>query len=234
VTDLPAPGAIIVLAKAPTPGRVKTRLVPPCTPIEAARVAEAALAETLAAAQATRAGRRLVLCLEGEPGSWLWKGWSVLPQRGDGLGERLAAAFQDVGGPAVLIGMDTPQVVPAVLEAALQAVTTGPLEATLGMARDGGWWAIGLRRPDPRVFLGVPMGTTHTGRDQAERLQTLEYRWGELPILRDVDRFEDALAVAADIPDSGFARAVALVSARVVRSVRRGALTPTLVGQAGR
>jgi hypothetical protein len=230
VTDQSEPGAIIVLAKAPVPGRVKTRLVPPCTPIEAARVAEAALAETLAAARATRAGR-FVLCLEGEPGPWLPDGWSVIPQRGEGLDERLAAAFEDAGGPAVLIGMDTPQVMPAVLEAAVRGVTTGPFEAMLGIAPDGGWWAVGLRRPDPRVFLGVPMSTPHTGRDQADRLENLEYRWGELPVLRDVDRFEDALAVAGDIPDSGFARAVALVSVRIAGARGGGALTPTLVGQ---
>src|SRR5205807_5507305 len=91
---------IIVLAKAPVPGRVKTRLCPPCDPAQAARLAEAALVDTLRAVAAPRWDRR-VLVLDGTPGPWLPGRFEVLPQRGDGLDERLAHAFTDVGAGGV-------------------------------------------------------------------------------------------------------------------------------------
>lgn len=100
---------LLVVAKAPRAGRSKTRLCPPCTPEEAAWLAEAALADTLAAVAATPVRRR-VLVLSGELGPWLPGGFEVLAQRGDGFDEPLAAAFVDAGTPALLVGMDTPQV----------------------------------------------------------------------------------------------------------------------------
>src|SRR5919204_2861516 len=98
--------ALIVIAKAPLPGRSKTRLSPPLTLEAAARLAEAALRDTLACVAGVAAARRVV-ALDGEPGDWLPAGFEVVPQRGNGLDERLAAAFEEVGEPAVLIGMDT-------------------------------------------------------------------------------------------------------------------------------
>lgn len=86
------PTTLLVIAKSPAPGRVKTRLTPPCTPEQAAALAEAALADTLATLGRVPAGRRL-LVLDGEAGSWLPPGWQVVPQRGGGLDVRLAAAF---------------------------------------------------------------------------------------------------------------------------------------------
>jgi rSAM/selenodomain-associated transferase 1 len=195
---------VIVLAKSPVPGRVKTRLCPPCDPEQAARLAEAALADTLAAVGATRCRRR-VLVLDGAPGPWLPPGFEAIPQRGDGLDERLAHAFADTGGGGLLIGMDTPQLTPARLTASLRALDAPEVDAVLGPSVDGGWWSIGLRAPNPAVFLGVPMSTPHTGADQRARLEQLGLRRGALPVLRDVDDFDDALAVARTAPDSRFA-----------------------------
>ena len=107
-------GSLIVIAKAPIPGLVKTRLCPPCTPVEAAGLAEAALADTLARVLETPVDRRVVV-LDGQPGDWLPDGFEIFAQRGDGLDERLAAAFADVGGPALIVGMDTPQLTSALL-----------------------------------------------------------------------------------------------------------------------
>src|SRR5215471_5075022 len=104
---------VIVIAKEPVPGRVKTRLTPPFTPEDAASLATAALADTLAAVRTTPVIRH-VLALDGAPGDWLPAGFDVVAQRGSGLDERLAAAFADthasLQAPMVLIGMDTPQV----------------------------------------------------------------------------------------------------------------------------
>ena len=201
--------ALLVIAKAPVPGRVKTRLTPPCTPEQAAALARAALEDTLAAARSVARDVRRVLVLDGEPGDWLPDGFEVVPQRGDGLAERLAAAFEDAGGPAFLVGMDTPQVTPALLAAGLDAVVGG--EAAFGAALDGGYWGIGLHEPDARVFEDVPMSAGNTGAVQRGRLASLGLRTRTLPPLRDIDTIEDARAVALEAPESRLAAALAKV-----------------------
>jgi uncharacterized protein len=203
--------ALMVIAKAPVPGRVKTRLTPPFTPAQAAELAAAALTDTLSAVSAARGAARRVLVLHGEPGPWIPAGFDVIPQRGDGLAERLAAAFADVGGPAFLVGMDTPQVTPAHLEAGLAAVRTG--RAAFGAALDGGYWGIGLHQPDPAVFHGVPMSEDDTGAVQLARLAALGLKTAMLEPLRDVDTIDDARAVADEAPHGGFAAALARMAA---------------------
>lgn len=198
--------ALVVIAKEPVPGRVKTRLTPPYTPIQAAALAEASLADTLAAVAATPATRR-VLALAGRPGRWLPRGFEVVPQRGAALDERLAHAFADIGGPAVVIGMDTPQVTPDVLTRAARALGDG--DAVFGPAADGGWWLLGLRRPDPALLLGVPMSRPDTGAHQFARLRGL--RVTTLRMLTDVDTVTDAAHVAAQAPGSRFAAALRAV-----------------------
>jgi rSAM/selenodomain-associated transferase 1 len=197
---------LAVIAKAPATGRSKTRLSPPLSLAHAAELAEAALADTLAAAAATTAARK-VLVLDGGPGSWLRASFEVIGQRRGGLDERLAGAFADLGGPTLVIGMDTPQISTAMLEHGLGLLGCAP--AVLGPAADGGYWAIGLRQPDSRALLGVPMSTAHTLAAQRMRLRALGLAVRELEILRDVDLFSDALAVAAEAPDTRFARALA-------------------------
>ena len=185
------------MAKAPVPGRVKTRLCPPLTPDEAAEYAAAALADTLEAVAACAADDK-VLALEGEPGAWLPAGFRVVAQRGSSFNQRLAHAWDDAGGPGVQIGMDTPQVTPELLDGALAQVRPG--RALLGPTPDGGWWALGLSRPDGRVFDGVPMSRCDTGIWQRARLAQLGYSVRELESLVDVDHFEDAVTVAVDAP----------------------------------
>jgi glycosyltransferase A (GT-A) superfamily protein (DUF2064 family)/SAM-dependent methyltransferase len=186
---------VIVLAKEPVPGRVKTRLQSEFTAAEAAALARAALSDTLAAVAAASVRRR-VLVLDGKPGRWLPAGFEVLPQRGGGLAERIAGAFEDAyaAEPMLLLGMDTPQLDPALLDVRWSS------DAVLGRTVDGGYWALGLVYPDPRALVGVPMSTGHTGTAQLERLQSLGYRVGSLPVLRDVDTPADAAAVAAEYP----------------------------------
>lgn len=196
---------LLVVAKEPVPGRVKTRLCPPCTPAGAARLAAAALADTLDAAVLAGAGR-VVLALDGRPGEWLPPGVTVVDQ-GDGpLDRRLARAWSHARGPTLQVGMDTPQVTAELLRDALAALDRADVDAVLGRAEDGGWWALGLVDPDPELLLGVETSRPDTGDRQHRRLADCGRRTHALPVLRDVDTFADAIAVASLVPTTRFAR----------------------------
>lgn len=198
---------LLVLAKAPRPGLSKTRLAPAYGPDGAAALAAAALADTLAAAAAARVARR-VLVLDGGPVPGVPPGFEVVPQAGGPHGHRIAAALAAVDGPALLIGMDTPQVTPDLLSPEL---TDPGIGAWFGPAEDGGWWALGLREPGRfahRVLAGVPMSTSRTGAIQRERLVATGLVVADLPALRDVDEPADAEAVAAAAPGTRFAAAL--------------------------
>ena len=204
---------LAVIAKAPVAGRVKTRLCPPCTPAEAAALAEAALRDTLAAMARAGRGIRRAIVLDGAPGPWAGDA-EVIAQRGAGLDERLAHAFTDLGpAPALIVGMDTPQLTGALLAETLAALDHH--DAVLGPATDGGYWGIGLRHPDPRALLGVPMSAGHTLAAQRLRLSALGLHVAETTTLVDVDTIGDAAVVAAQAPDTRFAHAFARLAVAV-------------------
>jgi uncharacterized protein len=213
---------VVVIAKEPVPGRVKTRLTPPFSPAEAATLAGAALADTLAAVAATPVSRR-ILALEGVAGDWLPPGFDVVRQRGGGLDERLAAAFADAHAslplPMVLIGMDTPQVTPELLAEAAATLVCGEADAVFGPAADGGFWLLGLRKPDRSLLAGVPMSRPDTGRRQLDRLTGAGLRVAAVPELTDVDTAREAGLVARAIPDSAFAAAFYASGPMTVTSV---------------
>ncbi|QXE38892.1 DUF2064 domain-containing protein [Streptomyces sp. GMY02] len=207
---------MLVVAKAPVAGRVKTRLTPPFSAEEAARLAEASLVDTLHAVLAAPVRRR-VLVLDGVPGAWLPAGIEVVPQSAGGLDERLAAAFGLCDGPAVLVGMDTPQLTPELLAPALAPDAWDGCDAWFGPAVDGGFWALGLAVPDPALLRGVPMSVPATGAVQRGRLTGAGLAVRDLPPLRDVDTARDAALVAAEAPDSRFAAALAGLTVAGVR-----------------
>ena len=213
---------VIVLAKAPVAGRVKTRLCPPATPEQASEVAAAALLDTIETVCGVP-GVRVVVALTGdlrtaargvELDSAL-RGTMVLAQRGDTLGARIAAAHADTarvapGLPTLLVGMDTPQADAELIRSCLSSLTTedGP-DAVLGTATDGGWWALGLREPRWAALLAqVPTSQVDTGARTLAALRAAGLRVDPLPELTDVDTAADAAAVAARIPGSRFAAAV--------------------------
>jgi len=204
-----SPTTLLVIAKEPLPGHVKTRLTPPFTPEQAAALAEAALADTLDAVRRAPARRR-ILVLDGTPGRWLSPGIDVVPQTTGSLDERLAAAFAAcTDGPALLIGMDTPQLTPHLIAPALAPAAWHGCDAWFGPAEDGGFWALGLAAPDPALVRGVPMSTAHTGALQRARLTSAGLLVHDLPRLRDVDTAPDAVAAAAAAPASRFAALLA-------------------------
>jgi uncharacterized protein len=216
------PIALIVLAKAPEPGRVKTRLCPPATPPEAADLAAASLLDTLDAVAGVP-GAEPVVALTGRLDGAVrradldaaLRGCRVLPQRGDDLGERIAAAHADTavllpGRPTLQVGMDTPQADAALLGACLDRLCAPGIDGVLGLARDGGWWAMGLRDPRwARLIAGVPTSRDDTGERTLRVLRRSGLRVGLLPELIDVDTAADALTVAEAAPGGRFAAALA-------------------------
>jgi glycosyltransferase A (GT-A) superfamily protein (DUF2064 family) len=223
---------LLVLAKAPVAGLAKTRLCPPATPVQAARIAAAALLDTVTAVRATgstipvlaHTGRFTDAERAPELAAAL-AGWHLLPQRGDTFADRLANAHADAGTafpgrPVLQIGMDTPQAHPGTLAAALHRLAAN--EAVLGPALDGGWWALGLRDPGHAgVLRGVPMSTGETGRHTLAALRDRGLRPVYLPALRDVDDWPAALAVTDEAPGGHFAEAVRQVAAQLARGRRR-------------
>ena len=203
---------ILVVAKSPVPGRVKTRLCPPLTLDEAALVAEAALADTLDAVRASAAHER-VLALDGPPGPWLPEGFRIVPQRETSFAQRLTAAWEDCGGPALQIGMDTPQVTAALLDQSLETLADN--DSVLGLAPDGGWWALGLHSAQPDAFSGVPMSHHTTSLHQRRALRRLGLHPALLSSIADVDTWDEAVAVAAVAPDGRFGHLVDELSRRI-------------------
>jgi uncharacterized protein len=198
---------VLVMAKAPVSGTVKTRLCPPWTPCEAAGIAEAALRDTFATVGRCRSVRRVV-ALAGQPGPWLPAGWTVVPQVAGSFNVRLTAAWRAAGGPGIQIGMDTPHVTEETLESVLAALLAPRVDAVLGLSYDGGWWVIGLRAALPHVFTGVPMSTPRTGEAQLHRLRSLGLRVRTVDVYRDLDTVEDAIDIAQRAPHTNTAMAV--------------------------
>jgi glycosyltransferase A (GT-A) superfamily protein (DUF2064 family) len=107
----------------------------------------------------------------------------------------------------VLIGMDTPQVTPALLGSVVDGL--GDADAVLGPAHDGGWWTLALRDPaHAEALRGVPMSTVDTAVATAAALRARGLRVTFAPALRDVDTARDAWEVAGQCPDGAFAAAV--------------------------
>jgi glycosyltransferase A (GT-A) superfamily protein (DUF2064 family) len=209
---------ILVITKAPVPGRSKTRLTPPCTPDQAAGIAAAAVGDTLDAVRAAPVADRVV-ALDGAPGALDLDGFTVVPQVNGDLGTRLAAAFDDAMGddavPTLLIGMDTPQVSPELLVRCASVLeSAGPGTAVLGTAPDGGWWALGLHDAAPAAVLAsVPMSRADTAVLTRAALEGAGLTVLDLPQLTDIDHFPDALAVADECPPhSRTSRVVASVA----------------------
>ncbi|MGA1813796.1 DUF2064 domain-containing protein [Frondihabitans sp. 4ASC-45] len=195
---------LVVIAKECLPGKVKTRLHPPLTLEQAAEVAAASLGDTLLATDSLPASRRILLFDGNRPpvGS---EQFDVIPQTTGPLDERIAALFDLVTGPTVLIGMDTPQLVRDDLAPAFDGEWPDGVDAWYGASTDGGFWALGLRDPDGSLVRGVPMSRDDTGAHQLARLTDAGLRVSRLRTLTDVDHIDDAIAAAAAAPDGRFA-----------------------------
>lgn len=205
----------LVVAKTPRAGLVKTRLGRQIGMAAAADLAAAALLDTLDACVAAVGADRCSVALDGELSEAVrrddlgdrLRGWTVFPQRGDALGERLAHAHADAPPlPRVQIGMDTPQVTPELLRTVADELVGR--DAALSPAVDGGWWALAVREAAYAAALAdVPMSTATTGDDTRAALLGRDLTVATGPVLRDVDTVEDAAFVAKEAPWTRFATA---------------------------
>lgn len=209
---------VLVVAKSPVPGVVKTRLGADIGMEAAAKVAAASLLDTLRACRTAYPINRCHLALAGDLRRALraeeladeLAGWDVFPQHGADFAQRLAHAHATVAGrgagPVLQIGMDTPQVTVDLLrdaETTLEAPPDpaapdpAPADAVLGPAEDGGWWVLGLRDGrDAGALSGVPMSAPTTYDNTREALVAAGLRVASTAVLRDVDTVADADAVA--------------------------------------
>jgi len=208
---------VLVMAKAPVAGQAKTRLAADLSGnrAAAAELAAASLLDTIAACAGAVGPGRCRLAVAGELRQAAQRealhgalaGWDVVAQEGDGLDERLANALAAVPGPVVQIGMDTPQVTPAMLHRLVAALDR--YDAVLAPASDGGWWALGLRSGiDGELLRGVPMSTGTTYAATYAALRSADLRIGTAPTLTDVDHLAEARIVAAEAPHGRFAQAL--------------------------
>jgi uncharacterized protein len=227
-TALSAPrAALLVLAKAPVPGQVKTRMCPPASPMQAAQLAAAAFRDTLDAVLAVP-GVMPVVALTGDLAHAVdadalteqLRATTVLPQRGKTLGQRIAAAIADaaalvVDRPVLQIGMDTPQADAALLSYCFDRLDEDGVDAALGMATDGGWWVLGVRQPKiAELIADIPTSRPDTGARTMAALRSAGCRMISLPELLDMDTWEDASALAADLPGGRFAATVTALGLR--------------------
>ncbi len=221
---------LLIVAKAPLPGRAKTRLMGRFGAEGAAALAAASLADTFDAAARCRADR-VVVAFDGDPSGIVPEAFEVIPQRAGDLANRLAGAWADAGGPGLQIGMDTPQVGGAALDRAFDTLEQPGTDAVLGLATDGGWWAIGLRQPVPGLFADIPTSRDDTGARQLQRLADLGLRTSMLESVTDVDTPHDVDEVAELVPFSRFARVLGQLRAD---DPREPTLAPTPIGAIGR
>jgi hypothetical protein len=216
-------GHVLVMAKAPVAGRVKTRLGRVVGHEVAVDLARRALLDTLGICAAAFGPRRCLLALDGSLGedpdnavvARALDSWIVFPQRGGSFATRLVAAHHeaacaigvDLGDGLVQIGMDTPQVTADQLLGLVAG--SAPRQVALGPASDGGWWGLAHRDPACVAGLGeVAMSTPDTCRLTRAAIEASGYRVMLGPTLRDVDTMDDAYAVGAEAPATRFADGV--------------------------
>jgi len=194
--------AVVLMAKTPVAGRVKTRLSPPLDPREAARLYACMLADTAAEISALpRVRRYLFLDPPGSVGSLAGPPFSAFepfPQRGRDLGDRMldaaATAFRRGARRVVIVGADCPSLSAGTVRRSFRELSSGA-SFVFGPSTDGGYYLVGLSAPDERLFRGFRWGTGEVLRSTAARCRILSAPFSFLPPGGDVDTGEDLLAL---------------------------------------
>ncbi|GFE56203.1 TIGR04282 family arsenosugar biosynthesis glycosyltransferase [Geobacter sp. AOG1] len=194
----PRKQALIIFAKRPVPGRVKTRLIPPLTAVEAARLYECMLRDILRRTSRLTGMDRLIFNTD-EPAATTYfrrlaPGIPLFPQQGEDLGARMASAFstafargyQDVA----IIGSDSPDLPLAFIENAFAHLTNGE-EAVFGPSEDGGYYLVALGQMHAELFDGIEWSRNDVLARSLGKAAEAGIRVALLPGWYDVDTVED-------------------------------------------
>jgi len=195
--------AVIVFAKAPVPGRVKTRLCPPLSPAQAAGLYRAFILDTLEASGGVLSAE-LHVAYDSNGSStnpeWLRDREPVkhFDQEGGDLGERLIHAFgrtfSEGAQKIVVIGSDTPQITSALIEQAIAGLDRS--DVVFGPAEDGGYYLVALKKPRPELFRKIPWSTAETLAATLRQAHSSGLKSQLLPSLPDMDTFADVAGLA--------------------------------------
>jgi uncharacterized protein len=185
---------IIIMAKVPEPGKVKTRLEPFLTPEMCAELASCFLRDTIEKAQ-TLQTKIIVAFSPAERRDFFngFEGLNLVAQTGTDLGQRMfnafRFAFQSGLDKVVMIGTDSPTLPPEFIENAFGLLEE--FDAVLGPTTDGGFYLIGLSKLDKRIFEGVEWSSAKTFEQTRRNLETCGFGLSELPVWYDVDEPPD-------------------------------------------
>ncbi len=202
-----------IFARAPEPGRVKTRLIALLGKTGAADFQAALISDSIRKVQTLprSVSRYLFLTGEPRPPACIPRGYMIERQRGADLGARLASAFRkllQLHAQAVAFGTDSPLLPPAILRQAL--LELGTCDAVLGPCPDGGYYLIGLRQGEagiPRgLFRNIRWGSAFAFRDTLRNILRNNFSCSVLEPLGDVDRPEDFRQLAGDLTRNRAAR----------------------------
>jgi rSAM/selenodomain-associated transferase 1 len=190
---------LIIFAKEPRPGQVKTRLSPPLSPEAAARLYHSFLLDILdEMARVPEVGLAVAFSPETARGFFRRlapPGTNLFPQEGADLGERMARAFARsfaAGfGPVILRGSDVPDLPAAVVSEATAVLAAGQAQVVLGPATDGGYHLVGLSEPQPALFRGPVWSSSTVLADTLRLARQLGLRVHLLPPWPDIDTYGD-------------------------------------------
>jgi len=197
--------SIAILAKAPVPGSVKTRLIPTIGAHAAAVLQERLTERVVATALAANVGPVTLWCAPDSTHSAFLKlvtrsRITLRPQPEGDLGARMLAATAAAGGPVLVVGTDCPALTDVHLRSAASALREGA-DIILIPAEDGGYVLIGLRSAQPTVFSGIPWGTNTVLAETRSRVIASQLVLAERPPLWDVDTEADLARIEREFPD---------------------------------
>jgi rSAM/selenodomain-associated transferase 1 len=204
--------ALAIMAKAPRPGKVKTRLSPPLTPEQAATINTCFLMDTTTnigglAEQGACAGVISYTPIGDEHlfEGLLPKGYRLVPQRGDGFGERLLTTVQDLlacGFASVcLIDSDSPTVPTETFVMAVDALHKSGDRIVLGPSHDGGYYLIGMKRSHPEIFEDITWSTASVFAETVAAVRRIGVELVTLPLWYDVDDVDTLAILRAEVID---------------------------------
>jgi len=187
--------ALAIMAKAPVAGTVKTRLVPPLTPAQAAEVCRALLLDQFDHLRNFAGAQRYVFYTPADAENILrglgGADYIYLAQSGDDLGARMQQVFTDLSRlghrDIILIGSDLPALPLAILEQAFGQLSRSKRRVVLGPSEDGGYYLVGMNRPTPEIFADMTWSHDRVFADTTARLDALSRPYSVLPTWFDLD-----------------------------------------------